>query len=89
MLANVIHDRLDDPLAAPVDELAATLAEPLRPWRAPRAEGEPAWRLVLTHDIGDVGLVWREGDALTYFRSRYGKAANVASLGGGQTEGEV
>lgn len=48
--------RLEDPLAAPVDELATTLAEALRPWCAPLVEGDPAWRLVLTHDID---LPWR------------------------------
>lgn len=49
--------RLEDPLAAPVDELAERLAAgPLAPWVVPRAADEPAWRLVPTHDID---LPWR------------------------------
>ena len=44
--------RKDAPLAAPVDTLAIRLGERgLNVWRAEREEGEPAWRLVLTHDI--------------------------------------
>jgi hypothetical protein len=45
--------RRDDPLDAPVDELAMSLAAALEPWRA---EGEQPWRLVATHDID---LPWR------------------------------
>jgi len=45
------------PLAAPVDELASQLAGQLGRWRSPKVAGaDPTWRLVLTHDID---LPWR------------------------------
>lgn len=46
--------RRDDPLAAPVDELALGHADALAPWRD--AGEDPPWRIVATHDID---LPWR------------------------------
>jgi hypothetical protein len=45
-----------DPLATPVDDLAASLVARVERWRVPLAPDEPAWRVVLTHDID---LPWR------------------------------
>jgi hypothetical protein len=48
--------RLEDPMSAPVDDLAEQVLAPLEAWRVERAQGEPTWRLVCTHDID---LPWR------------------------------
>lgn len=48
--------RLDDPLAAPVDEFAAALGEALGRWRTSPVSDEPGWRIVASHDID---LPWR------------------------------
>jgi peptidoglycan/xylan/chitin deacetylase (PgdA/CDA1 family) len=48
--------RREDPLAAPVDELARELAAGLSRWATVVDPGGPTWRLVATHDID---LPWR------------------------------
>lgn len=49
--------RRGDPFAAPVDELALTLAEQLASWQRPRQAQEPRFRVIATHDI-DLPIRW-------------------------------
>lgn len=82
--------RLAEPLAAPVDELAEALVERLRAWRVEPGGGEPAYRIVATHDI-DLPWRWTRSGRRRALRSirddlrgrRIGRAARtVAALGG-------
>lgn len=52
-----VLSRRSEQLAAPVDELAASFADQLAPWRTDGPGPEPSWRVVATHDI-DLPVRW-------------------------------